>query len=655
MRRMPTFSKKNVRSQQDKKKKLPPIARKPWTRNGFRAADVEMIVEFVRKTGIAEKVDEQRRFEGYIKGTKAGRRPFITTETLISLLVMWARSENSYHFTALASAVMGLSDQCRELLGLPLQQPTINRTGGAVEAEDAAGTRYFDYEDPSAYTTVRGWVNEAVLRLQQAIEPFSDVSYQSRVTVREYRAALARRKEDTDRYRARVDFAHEVFNTLLFGAHDLIPEEFRPNANEPWNLGVDESHIVQAQRGHPTFENTRTHPTIEDHFNDCVDPACAVCTRRMSIYLESRWVPEKPHMTKSSGGSGTDPRYHFCSGVTVATRYHDVGSSYPALAVGLSLDHPSKRTAENAIKAMLPVANDAHAQLGYVVGDLAYGPGTRVEKYQRLIHQFGGKIVMDYRKDFTSEWKIVDGAVFVDGRFYSPSLPEKYRTASIRFLNEKVTEEEYISLLTTRAKFELYVKEKRVRKDGSIVLLVSCPHLYGTVSCPLAALLKPIGRAPDLEPHPILPSMVPAEEDRASVCGHAGTRQIILTPAVEKLYQDLPFKSDEWYRHFTPGRELSEGFFSDLKSGAGSDFGGVGRRNARKFSTNLILMFVAVMRENFWRIHKYVQGKLSKLRPKPAPPPKGGSGLSAPEGQIIQTVPDSDNPAQPQAPPGRAA
>lgn len=646
---MPTYSKKKERSQQDKKKKLPPIARNPWTRNGYKAADVEMIVELVKKAGISEKVDERRRFEGYIKGTAAGRKPFISTEALLALLVMWARSNSSYHFTELASAVMGLSDGCRAHLGLPLQQPTIKRGRRTAAPKKNEDTRYFDYDAASAYTTVRGWVNEAVLRLQQVIEPFDDISYQECTTVREYNAIKADRREYIDRI---VDFAHEVINTLLYASHDFIPEEFRLAVSQPWDLAVDETHVVQARRGNSTFKNTSMSPDIEDHFATCTDSGCVLCNKPMSITPEARWVPQKPHMQKSTLGS---PVYDFCFGATVASRYQEVGSAYPTLAVGLVVDHPSQRTGENAIKAMKPVAEDPHARLGVVVGDRAYGPGTRTETYQRLIHQYGGKMLMDYRNDFTSEWKIVDGAVFVDGRFYSPALPDKYRTASVRFVNDEIIEDEYVALLKIRSHFELFVKEKRILKDGRIALLVMCPHLVGTVTCPLAALLKPIGRGPKVEPQPILPSMVPAEEDRASVCGHAGTRQIILTPAVEKLYQDLPYKSDEWYSHFTPGREDVEGFFKNLKDGAGSDFGGVGRRNARKFSSNLILMFVAVMRTNLARIHKYVHDRLHKLRRKPAPHPKGGIGLSAPEGQIIEAMPDSNNPAQPQAPPGRAA
>lgn len=141
---------------------------------------------------------------------------------------------------------------------------------------------------------------------------------------------------------------------------------------------------------------------------------------------------------------------------TIAVAANPLGEAgpHPLLAVGMSIDKPASRPAENAMAAIDSMIDRGHRPTLFV-GDRAYAPSTDVTKLQGPLKARGIAIVSDYRKDQLGIKGQHAGAVYVEGVAYGPCLPDALANASIDFLDNRISEAVYMTRVEERRRYQL--------------------------------------------------------------------------------------------------------------------------------------------------------------------------------------------------------
>lgn len=160
------------------------------------------------------------------------------------------------------------------------------------------------------------------------------------------------------------------------------------------------------------------------------------------------------------------------------------GESVPNLIVGVSVDKPGHRPGQNAVQAAAMLERVGFPRR-YMIGDMAYSPGSKPENYQAPMRKNGWKIVGDIpnKEEARGIAATYEGMVLSDGKMHCPALLtlQQAHDPVADYRQGKIDEAEFRRLMALRERLEMRVHS--VEEDGSV--RVACPALDGRVSCPL--------------------------------------------------------------------------------------------------------------------------------------------------------------------------
>ena len=242
-----------------------------------------------------------------------------------------------------------------------------------------------------------------------------------------------------------------------------------------------------------------------------------------------------------------------------ATTY---GDEAPVIVLAMTLDVPGKRLAKNALICIDSLLERGF-QAGHFVADRAYLPGTKADELALPLRARGYSLVFDYTRDHLGQQASHAGARLIEGRWYSPGMPEPLRSASIDYGNRQSSDplridyDTYMQRIKQRERYELHRKE---RADREGYQRFQCPAVgkSATVRCPyreplLATTDRPLTR--------LLPVLLP--EPQPQVC----IQQTITIPpsAGAKYEQEYPYQSKAWKAQYSPGRQSVESMNHSLK------------------------------------------------------------------------------------------
>ena len=280
---------------------------------------------------------------------------------------------------------------------------------------------------------------------------------------------------------------------------------------------------------------------------------------------------------------GKDPHFGYALTVAVTARDED-GTQAPLAAVAARLRPTNYRDRQMGL-AVIGEVHHRRGRLGDVLADRGYTSSKDGTDFLLPIRALGGEPVFDLTKYQVGPSGTVRGALIIDGRPYSPAIPQSLLTLvpprggeDGAYKPDPAKVRAYQQAIAARAAYALDYHSKR--PTGSWVF--TCPAASGKVDCPL--------RAPRIELRPDATTVlrVPEPAARGAVCTRAHTSFAL---------EDLPlaqrhiFGSLEWYRSYSRRGTSVETYFANLKhaTGAGIERGAIRVRGIIK--TGMLLAF----------------------------------------------------------------
>lgn len=305
---------------------------------------------------------------------------------------------------------------------------------------------------------------------------------------------------------------------------------------------------------------------------------------------------------------------------------------HPILALALAMDLPGSRNGLNAL-ALLRSVRDAGHPARHVVADRAYGPGSRVEDFTRPARALGYTPVVEYTKTQLDIRAYQSGAIWIEGNWYCPSMPEHLANATKAYLEDK-------DLGTWVKRVEQRRNYIFPTKDGDDGEVKRCPAQGSspTAMCTLrpssmVSLGMP-GRAKAVVLEP------PVEPGRCCTNKHSVTLRNDVDDQVEKLSQDLPFGSRDWHAVYKPLRAVMEGFNGFSKDETHEGLAIPAHRRVRGFFANGLVTAITLAVSNIrlikaWRLageppamrpNRWLDPETYKPKPEPARPAHHAAG-----------------------------
>lgn len=298
--------------------------------------------------------------------------------------------------------------------------------------------------------------------------------------------------------------------------------------------------------------------------------------------------------------------------VTIAVAANPIGEAgpHPLLAIGLSVDKPASRPAQNAMVIVDSILHRGH-KLTLLVGDRAYAPSTDVAKLQGPLKSRGIAVVSDYRVDQLGVKEQYAGAIFVEGVAYGPCLPDTLANASVDFREKRISEEVYRTRIEERRRYQL---QQKSNPDANGVIAMRCPAAgpSPTVSCVLKPRKgkTPLGM-PSLPPTTNLPAEPP------KIC--TNKESVSFGPEHGLKYgQKVPYQTAEWNKLYHSPRNTIEGLNGLLKNDATTAFASPGRRRVRGRTAQTILAAIMIAALNVSKIRSFLRGSASRKPDQPA-------------------------------------
>jgi hypothetical protein len=474
-----------------------------------------------------------------------------TDRHVLTLLLLHSVSGDPLLITALAATVRArLNPRSRELLDLPL---------GLAEADHR-----------QLYTNLR----RALRRMIDVIDS-APHSTGKRLTFKQVQEIRSRRAAESERLAERFKRASWLSNQLLYMTYLALPAEVR----DRWRgtVCVDGTAVpVWGRFGSPRVKDS--------------DPD-ALCSPEFDAGWHVR-AAEDHADDKRFKRKRDEFTWAYEATIAVMSDDTDATGSFPKLAIGMSLEKPAGRVAENAMVCVGAIV-DRGLPINYFVGDRAYLPHAKVEKLQGPLRAIGYKLVGSYRKDQLGIQGQHAGALLVEGSFYCPSMPVALVEASIDHLNKKISDDTYQRLIDARRDYQLQVKQKA---DHNGVTQMRCPAMgpNPTVDCPLkktnsngVGLGIPKLRTKIFKP-PEHPDRICTNSSSVAFGPDAGANDAGL-----KYGQAVPYQSKEWHALYSTPRNTIEGLNAMVKDQGKGALGSAGRRRARGYT--LQSLFTAVL------------------------------------------------------------
>jgi len=277
-------------------------------------------------------------------------------------------------------------------------------------------------------------------------------------------------------------------------------------------------------------------------------------------------------------------------------------NEFPNLVMGMPpLHRPGAAPGRQAIEALRSIRDRGHPA-GYFVGDRAYSD-EKPENLQLPARALGYELVFDYRKDQLGIQLSSSGAIMVEGRWYSPSMPDVLVRANLDFYHP-ATEDDRIDTdtwqvrLKAREGYELRPNglpdsqghQRWLCPASGAAPTMVCPHKPGSSKAtgkPTASLTKLL------------------QEQPPAIC-----RQSTITIAPEdgaKFAQDLRYKTPEWQGVYGLLRALIEGSNGDVKDGSYEALGDATRRRVRGIAAQSLFVAFLLLALNLRRIDTFLK------------------------------------------------
>lgn len=351
-------------------------------------------------------------------------------------------------------------------------------------------------------------------------------------------------KED-ERYR---EF-DQLFNAIaIAGAHSL--------SESSRSIAIDGSDI-------PSWGTSRDvhRPVMEMGPNGKLLP---VLVDGHPAYSKVR-VSSDPDAKWRKGGEIDGKKAHFGYTLTaaVSTRDED-GGDVPGAVVAARFRPVTFHDREMGLACVGEVAT-RRGELGGVLVDRGYTNSNHGRDFLSLVRAMGGEPVFDLNVRQVGSSPAVLGAVIIDGRPYSPSLPQRLHVISQPRGKDEGTYKpspealrKYQKQIAEREQWSL-VPHGRRRPNG--VQFFMCPAVAGKLTCPLQQPARAVRRG-------ALPVLnAPANPKPGSVCTKRYSR---FTIDELPLYQKHVYGSTKWKASYNRRGTSVEPYFGAFKDEAGS-------------------------------------------------------------------------------------
>lgn len=261
-------------------------------------------------------------------------------------------------------------------------------------------------------------------------------------------------------------------------------------------------------------------------------------------------------------------KWAFESTIVVAVRRSKLAPvDIPLLALSLNLDRPGRDVAGAAVACLSSVRRRGLPP-GYLIADRAYFANQNEEKLHLPLQAMGIRAVTDYKKNQLGIVASFEGAVLIEGNWYSPTMPTHLVEATIDYrVNRSINFDTWDARIKARQAYRL-TRKALPDTDGYVVM--QCPASKGkrsTLQCPI----KGIGPSVAPGAFPVLTSQLPTTPGR--VC----TNKASLTFPPDaggstgiRLSQDLQFGSKDWRAVYGHGRNTIESYNDSMKDRMGA-------------------------------------------------------------------------------------
>jgi hypothetical protein len=222
------------------------------------------------------------------------------------------------------------------------------------------------------------------------------------------------------------------------------------------------------------------------------------------------------------------------------------------------------------------------------------------EHYQEPSRALGYAHVLDYRDDQLGRQGTHAGAVFVEGDFYCPLIPEGLINATIDFRAGRISEQVWRERLDARRPFALRPKEAPGPNGQRNV----CPAEGAApqAQCDRKPTNKAIAKRHNKTRIPVSAAPVGAVP---KVCAQHSV--MIPAGAVAKLRQELRYQSPEWRSAYGQLRNTIEGFNGLAKDGAYQALADPSRRRVRGLAAQSIFAAVLIAVANIRKIRTFLE------------------------------------------------
>ncbi|MER7797480.1 hypothetical protein [Microbacterium sp. NPDC096154] len=543
------------------------VDRQDYRRENVSDARLDRAIRLVARAGLRNIFDEwiADYRNTVLKSAPGGRPAALHAATVFTLFLVLAMEGRPLHLNQVASIIYsGLSEPQQQKLGL--------RVARRVSAD-----QWYD-------RTRRAWEG-----LRAAIDPFPQTGGH-RPTVAERAAAEAVRDADPHTP-VRAERLHQLANMIIEATLHELPAQYRPGS---YTAVYDATPVPVFGRGvaRERKEKLRPHEKLSS------EPDAGFYARTTESHADDPSLPlskvKYAYELDLLVGIHPDP---------------DKTAETPVLALGVAQHRPGADTGPWARKVLENVLSRGHIIEEYVA-DRLYLPGATVENLQGYLFDKGIRVVMDYKSDQFGVQAQHKGMIQVDGRWYSPSLPEELRNLGKDWYKAKraweaaikrgqvLPKPDFTERFEVRAMYEFRPKEKTDAKGNTPMM---CPAVGpgATLTCPLKAFMPAnVNLFPVLSP-PEHPGPACTNKSSISVPRDADNGKWL------KYRQDYAYGTAEWQKHYNR-RNVVESFNQHLKSGAHIGLDIPARRRMQGAASKFLLTTFAVAAGNLIKIDNFL-------------------------------------------------
>lgn len=381
------------------------------------------------------------------------------------------------------------------------------------------------------------------------------------------------REGDSDEGKIEAGYADfdRIFSALASaGAH--------PQAQEIASISVDRSDV-------PTWGTSSIVRELVWEVDDEGQPRVARDAEGRAIYQRVRVVTDRDAGWRGSrNDAGKDPHFGYCLTAAVSTREED-GPLVPRAVVAARFRPTTVQDKAMGLACVGEVAQRL-GRLGDVLIDRGYTASHDGQDFLLPIRALGGEPIFGLTQSQLGPAGTVRGAVIIEGRPYSPSIPLNLLQIEPPvggedgvYKPDPAKLRDYQEAIARRA---VYALVPHGAPRANLAQVFQCPGAAGKLNCPLQPARK------GLRPGSLLVMTAPRNPGEDSVCVKAYPT---FNAEELPLLQRHIYGSREWYKSYSRRSTSVEPFFGNLKDEAG---GGVVRGRIRVMGivkTGLLVAF----------------------------------------------------------------